>query len=76
MRRIQGINNDRGYTKLRIWLGPKRNGDGTQNKPFVKYFGPYNHVNIVRAKNFMDEVLYEHSATRGNMLTMVKHLPR
>jgi len=56
MRRIQGINHDRGYTKLRIWLGPKRSRDGTLNKPFVKYFGPYNKINIARAKVFMDEV--------------------
>lgn len=56
MRRIQGINNDRGYTKLRIWLGPKRNNDGTLNKPFVRYFGPYNKANIGRAKAFMVEV--------------------
>src|ERR1035438_8119048 len=56
MRRIQGINNDRGYTKLRIWLGPKRNRDGTLNKPFVKYFGPYTKINIARAKIFLDEV--------------------
>jgi serine/threonine-protein kinase RsbW len=32
-------------------------------------------LGIYMIKNFMDEVLYEHSATRGNMLTMVKHLP-
>jgi serine/threonine-protein kinase RsbW len=30
-------------------------------------------LGIYIIKNFMDEVLYEHSAPRGNILTMVKH---
>jgi len=54
MRRIQGINNDRGYVKLRIWLGPKRNPDGSCNKPHVKLFGPWSETNINRAKAYLD----------------------
>ncbi len=56
MRKIQGINRDRGYTRLRIWLEQKRNPDGTLNKPFVKFFGPYNKENIERARLFMVDV--------------------
>jgi serine/threonine-protein kinase RsbW len=33
-------------------------------------------LGIYIIKNFMDEVLYHHSAREGNTLTMVKHLPR
>jgi len=56
MRRIQGIRNDGGYTELRIWLGPKRNLDGTENKPYRRTFGPYTLQNIFRAKAHMDQV--------------------
>lgn len=33
-------------------------------------------LGIYIIKNFMDEVVYEHSAREGNVLTMVKYLPR
>jgi len=62
MRRIQGIRNDRGYTELRIWLGPKRNPDGSHNKPYRKLFGPYNEANILRAKEHMDRIRKDFTA--------------
>ena len=56
MRKIQGISNDRGYTELRIWLGPKRNLDGTINKSYRKLFGPWCKANIIRAVEHRDKV--------------------
>src|SRR5258708_14019353 len=56
MRRIQGIRNDRGYTELRIWLGPKQNPTGSINKPYRKIFGPWSNINILRAKEHMEKV--------------------
>ncbi|OGR91714.1 MAG: hypothetical protein A2992_08405 [Elusimicrobia bacterium RIFCSPLOWO2_01_FULL_59_12] len=56
MKKIQGIHNDRGYTELRIWLGPKRNPDGSVNRPYRRIFGAYTLPNILRAKEHMDQV--------------------
>jgi len=61
MRKIQGIRNDRGYTELRIWPGPKRNPDGSINTPYRKLFGPYTVQNIMRAKEHMERVRKEFS---------------
>lgn len=52
----QGIYNDNGYVRLRIWLGPKRSPDGSVNKPYRRTFGLWNNANIQAAKNHLDEV--------------------
>src|SRR5690349_8080315 len=64
MKRIQGIRNDRGYTELRIWLGPKRNIDGSENKPYRKIFGPWSVSSILRAKAHMDKLRQDFKAGR------------
>ena len=56
MIRFPGISEERGYTVIRIWLGPKRNIDGSINPAYRRTFGPYNNANIQRAKNHIIEV--------------------
>lgn len=41
---------------VRIWLGTKRNPDGTENKPYRRSMGPWNNANIQRANNHIDEI--------------------
>lgn len=60
MRRPQGISvhksNGAEYVKLRIWLGSKRNIDGTLNKPYTKVKGLWNTVNITEMVSHRDKV--------------------
>ena len=56
MRVSQGIENDRGYVKIRIWLGPKYNPDGSYNKPYRRSMGCWCTAHIMEAKNHIDEV--------------------
>lgn len=56
MKKIQGIYEENGFTKIRIWLGPKRNSDGSINRPYRRSFGTYNTANIQSAKNHIDDV--------------------
>lgn len=52
----QGVYEENGYTKIRIWLGPKRNPDGTENKPYRRSMGHWSNETIQKAKNHIDEV--------------------
>lgn len=56
MRKTAGVYEDNGYTRIRIWLGPKRNPDGSINKPYRRNFGPYSNENIQRARNHIEEI--------------------
>jgi hypothetical protein len=56
MRKIPGIYEENGYTKVRVWLGPKRNPNGSINRPYRRSFGPYSNENIQRAKNHIEAV--------------------
>jgi len=56
MKKIQGIYEENGYTKIRIWIGPKRNPDGGFNPPYRRSMGVYNNENIQRAKNHIDNI--------------------
>ena len=46
MRKIQGITNERGYTRLRIWLEPKRKADGSPST------GPLDAAKAARPVNY------------------------
>lgn len=55
MRKIPGVYEENGYTKVRIWLGPKRNPDGSINKPYRRSLGVYNNANIQLAKTHIEK---------------------
>jgi len=52
----RGVYDDNGYTRIRIWLGPRFNLDGTENRPYRKTMGPWTNPNIQRANNHVAEV--------------------
>lgn len=52
----QGVYEENGYTKIRIWLGPKRNPDGSENKPYRRSMGRWCNAAIQDAKNHIDHI--------------------
>ncbi len=56
MKSIRGVYEESGFTKIRIWLGPKQNPDGSFNKPYRRSFGPWNTANIQSAKLHVDRI--------------------
>lgn len=50
---MKGVYKDKGYAAIRIWLGPKRNPDGTLNKPLRRTFGRWSNVGIQDANNYV-----------------------
>jgi len=68
MRKTPGIYEDDGYTRIRIWLGPKRNLDGSINKPYRRSMGCWCNEHIQEAKNHIDR-------TRENFRKGLKPTP-
>jgi integrase len=57
MKRIQGVNIDRGYLKIRLWLGPKRDKvTGLVNKPYVKSMGCVCNAHIEEANKLATKI--------------------
>lgn len=68
MKYDRGVYSYKGYVRVRIWLGPKRNPDGTENAPYQRSMGCVCNPHIQKANNHVKEV-------RGNFEKGLKPAP-